>query len=71
MNNKPLLWVLAAGAFALVAMVAYLIFALTLADHMKSDLVPPDKAASYVHALIEADRTPESAVLVKRISQYD
>lgn len=43
MTNKPSLWMLAAGTFALLPMAAYLIFALTLADHMKSDLVPPDK----------------------------
>ena len=42
-DNKPSLWILAAGTFALFAMVAYLIFALTLVDHMKSGLVPPDK----------------------------
>lgn len=58
MKNKPSLWVLAAGAIAFLLVVAYLIFALTLADLMKSDLVPPDKATSYVYALIEADRTP-------------
>ncbi|MDP3598560.1 MAG: DUF3365 domain-containing protein, partial [Nitrospirota bacterium] len=34
----------------------YWIFALTLADQMKSDLVPPEKAASYIQALIEANR---------------
>ena len=56
MTNKPLLWVLGGGAFAFVAVVAYWILALTLANQMKSDLVPPDKVASYVYALIEANR---------------
>ena len=56
MDNKPLLWVLGGGTFAFVAVLAYWIFALTLANQMKSDLVPPDKAASYIHALIEANR---------------
>jgi hypothetical protein len=56
MISKPSLWVLASGTFALLAVVAYLIFALPLADHMKSDLVPPDNPISYVHALIEANR---------------
>ncbi len=56
MTNKPLLWVLGGGAFAFVTVVAYWILALTLANQMKSDLVPPDKAASYVYALIEANR---------------
>lgn len=64
MTNKPLLWMLASGTFALLAVVAYLIFALTLADHMKSDLVPQDKAAAYVHALIEAGRTSSTKHVV-------
>ncbi len=54
--SKPLLWVLGAATFALVAVVSYWIFALTLANQLKSDLVPPDKAASYIHAIIEANR---------------
>jgi hypothetical protein len=56
MDNKPLLWVLGGGAFAFVAVITYWIFALTLANQMKADLVPPEKAASYIHALIEANR---------------
>ena len=43
MKNKPSLWMLAAGAFAFIAMMAYLIFALTLADHMQPIPVPQDK----------------------------
>ena len=58
MNNKRLVWMLAGGTIAFLLMVAYWMFALTLADHMKSYLVPQNKAASYVHALIDADRTP-------------
>jgi len=46
MKNKPSLWMLAAGAFALIAMIAYLLFALTLADHMQPVPVPPDKPAA-------------------------
>ena len=34
MKNKPSLWMLAAGAFAFIAIIAYLIFALTLAEHL-------------------------------------
>jgi hypothetical protein len=44
MKNRPSLWMIAAGAFAFVAIVAYLIFALTLAEHMEPYPVPPDKA---------------------------
>jgi hypothetical protein len=46
MKNMPSLWMLAAGAFALLAMVAYLFFALTLADHMQPDPIPAGKAAA-------------------------
>jgi hypothetical protein len=46
MKKKPSLWMLAAGAFALIAMIAYLLFALTLAEHMEPYPVPPDKPAA-------------------------
>jgi hypothetical protein len=45
MKNKPSLWMLAAGAFAFIAIIAYLLFALTLADHMEPYPVPSDKTA--------------------------
>jgi len=44
MKNTPSFWMLAAMALALIAMVAYLFFALTLADHMQPDPAPTDKA---------------------------
>jgi len=43
MKSKPSPWMLAAGAFAFLAMAAYLFFALTLADHWGVAPVPPDK----------------------------
>lgn len=46
MKNRPSLWMLAAVAFALIAMVAYLFFALTLAEHMEPYPAPEDKAAA-------------------------
>ena len=45
-KNKSSLWMLVAGALALAAMVAYLFFALTLADHMQPDPAPTGKAAA-------------------------
>jgi hypothetical protein len=45
MKNRPSLWMLAVGAFAFIAIIAYLFFALTLADHMEPYPVPEDKAA--------------------------
>jgi hypothetical protein len=44
MKKKPSFFMLAAGAFVLIAMIAYLFFALTLADHWETAPVPPDKA---------------------------
>ncbi len=55
-DNKPLLWVLGGGSFAFVAVVAYWIFSLTLAERMKSDQVSPQKTAEYIHAILEANR---------------
>ncbi|HEY6085540.1 MAG TPA: DUF3365 domain-containing protein [Nitrospira sp.] len=68
-DNKPLLWVLGGGAFAFVAVTAYWIFALTLANQMKSDLIPPDKAAAYVNALIEANRKNYTENVVNKLHQ--
>jgi len=45
MKKRPSLWMLAAGAFAFIAILAYLIFALTLAEHMEPYPIPEDKAA--------------------------
>ena len=45
MKKRPSLWMLAAGVFTFIAILAYLIFALTLAEHMEPYPVPEDKAA--------------------------
>jgi type VI protein secretion system component VasF len=42
MKNKPSPWMIAAGAFAFLAMAAYLFFAMTLADHMQPAPVPQE-----------------------------
>ncbi len=55
-DNKPLLWVLAGASFAFVAVVVYWMFSLTLAERMRSDQVSPQKTASYIHAVLEANR---------------
>lgn len=56
MDNKPLLWVLGGGAFGFVAVIAYWIFALTLAGQMKSDQVSPQRTAAFIQAILEANR---------------
>ncbi len=45
-KTKPSLWMLAVGAVTLIAMIAYLFFALTLAEHMEPYPVPEDKATA-------------------------
>ncbi|HEV8619629.1 MAG TPA: hypothetical protein VGQ79_01245 [Nitrospiraceae bacterium] len=42
---------LAGGVLVFLLMIAYLIFALTLADLMQLDLVPPDKAVTTTSAM--------------------
>ena len=56
MDNKPLLCV-GGGAFAFTAVVAYWIFAITLANQLKSDQVSPQKTAEFIHAILEANGT--------------
>ena len=51
MKNKRLLWILAGGVIVFLLMIAYLIFALTLADLMQPDLAPPDRAATTTSAM--------------------
>jgi hypothetical protein len=46
MKNRPSLWMLAVGAFAFIAIIAYLFFALTLADHMGPPYPTPENKAA-------------------------
>ena len=50
-KNKSSLWMLVAGTLAIAAMVAYLFFALTLADHMQPDPAPAGKTAATQSAM--------------------
>ncbi len=54
--NRPLLIVLGAATFALLTVIFFWIFKLTMLDHMKSDMVSAEKVASYIHAILEANR---------------
>ena len=69
MDNKPLLWVLGGGAFAFTAVVAYWIFAITLASQLKSDQVSPQKAAEFIHAILEANRNNYTDNVVVKLSR--
>ena len=56
MDKKPLLWAIAGGTFAVVAVLVYWGIALMFADRIKSDQVSPQKTAAYIHAVLEANR---------------
>ena len=54
--NRPVTVVLGAATFAIIAVIAFWIFKLTLADSMKSDMVSSEKVAAFIHAVLEANR---------------
>lgn len=54
--NRPLLVVLGAAVFALLAVVFFWIFKLMAFDNIKSDMVPAQKVASFIHAILESNR---------------
>jgi hypothetical protein len=54
--NRPLMVVLAAATFAFLSVVLFWIFKLTMHDRMKTDMVPPQKVAAFVAAILEANR---------------
>jgi hypothetical protein len=54
--NRPLMVVLGAGTFAFLVVVFFWIFKLMAFDNMKVDMVPAEKVASFVHAVLEANR---------------
>ena len=69
MINKPLLWALGGGAFGFVAILAYWIFALTLANQMRSDQVSPQKTAAFIHAVLEANRNNYTDNIVVKLGR--
>lgn len=54
--NRPLLVVLGAITFALMSVVFFWVFKLTMANSMKTDMVSPEKVAAFIQALLEANR---------------
>ena len=55
--NRPLLVVLGAVTFALMSVIFFWVFKLTMTNSMKSDTVSPEKVAAFIQALLEANRT--------------
>ncbi len=54
--NRPLAIVLGAAALAFFGIVLFWIFKLTMFERLKTDMVPPEKVAAYIAAILEANR---------------
>lgn len=65
--NRPLMVVLGAGTFAFIAVVFFWILKLTLADSMKTDMVPSEKVAAFIHAVLEANRNNYTENVVSKL----
>jgi len=65
--NRPVTVVLGAATFAIIAVIAFWIFKLTLADSMKSDMVSSEKVAAFIHALLEANRNNYTENVVSKL----
>lgn len=55
--NRPLLVVLGAVTFAFMTTTFFWVYKLTMTESTKSNSVSPEKVASFIHALLEANRT--------------
>jgi hypothetical protein len=69
MMNRPLTVVLAAATFAFIAVVVFWIFKITLADSMKSDMVSSEKVATFIHAVLEANRNNYTENVVSKLQR--
>jgi hypothetical protein len=67
--NRAFVWVLAGASFAIGAVVGYWILKLTVGDARKADLVPPDRVAEFVHAILEANRKNYTENVVEKLSR--
>jgi len=65
--NRPVTVVLGAATFAIIAVIAFWIFKLALADSMKSDMVSSEKVAAFIHALLEANRNNYTENVVSKL----
>jgi hypothetical protein len=54
--NRPLLIVLGTATFAFLLVVFFWIFKIGMHDQMKTNMVAPEKVASFIHAVLEANR---------------
>lgn len=65
--NRPVTVMLSAATFAIIAVIAFWIFKLTLADSMKSDMVSSEKVAAFIHAVLEANRNNYTENVVSKL----
>ena len=67
--NRPLMVVLGAATFAFLAVVFFWIMKLTLFDNMKTDMVSAEKVATFIHAILEANRTNYTDNVVAKLQR--
>lgn len=67
--NRPLMVVLGAVTFAFLAVVFFWIFKLTLQDRMKTDMVPAEKVAAYINAILESNRNNYTENVVSKLQR--
>jgi len=65
--NRPVTVVLGAATFAIIAVIAFWIFKMTLADSMKRDMVSSEKVAAFIHAVLEANRNNYTENVVSKL----
>lgn len=67
--NRVVLWILGGATCGFVATVTYWVVALAMIEARKSDMIPPEKAAQYVHAVLEANRTNYTQNVVDKLHE--
>lgn len=67
--NRPLMVVLGSATFAFLAVVFFWIFKLTLHDRMQTDMVSAEKVATFIHAILEANRSNYTDNVVMKVQR--
>lgn len=67
--NRPLMVVLGAVTFALLAVVFFWVAKIALHDRMKTDMVPAEKVAAFIHSVLEANRNNYTENVVVKLQR--
>lgn len=67
--NRPSMVVLGAITFAFLAVVFFWIFKLALRDRMQTDMVSAEKVATFIHAILESNRTNYTENVVSKLKR--